>query len=70
MPLSSTLKVEPLLNVISPVFRMPGLAPGATIEPLAAAVLPVTVPCPLSVWPFARTNVPLVSPVTSNIAPA
>ena len=67
VPFSSTLKFDPLLKVMSPVLRMPGLAPGETFEPLAATVFPVTVPVPLSVWPLTSTSVLPVKPVTSRI---
>ena len=57
------------MNVTLPVFKMPGLTPGASVPPLLTATEPFTEPVPPSVPPLATvTALPLASdPFTSSV---
>ena len=69
VPPISTANVEPLANDTLPVFRIPGLVPGATVPPLATLTVPPTVPCPPRV-PLLLTETALpeaVEPLTTRV---
>ena len=68
LPLTSTLNVEPLAKVTLPLFRMPGLTPGASVPPLWTWTVPLTVPVPPRTPPVTVTGLPAASePVTSSV---